>query len=171
MSDKCLDPIRLCAPTEFATIAEIINDGAQAYAGVIPPDRLPSPYMSEEHLQHELAAGVIFWGFDENDVLAGVMGIQDVKDVTLIRHAYVRTSAQGRGIGAALLERLRTLTDRPILIGAWADATWAVRFYTRHGFTAVSSEEKNLLLRTYWTVPERQIETSVVLADERWRAR
>lgn len=163
--------MRLCVANDFSTIAEIINDGAQAYAGVIPPDRLSSPYMSEEHLQHELAAGVVFWGLEDSGALVGVMGIQDVKDVTLIRHAYVRTSAQGQGVGTVLLQHLRGLTDRPILIGAWADAVWAVRFYTRHGFKVVPTEEKNLLLRTYWTVPERQIETSVVLADERWRAR
>lgn len=171
MCDEYTSHIRLCVAQDFSAIAEIINDGSQAYVGIIPPDRMPSPYMSEEHLQHELAAGVVFWGYEDNSALAGVMGIQDVKDVTLIRHAYVRTSSQGQGIGTVLLQHLRGLTDRPILIGAWADAVWAVRFYTRHGFATVSEEEKNLLLRTYWTVPERQIETSVVLADERWRTR
>jgi GNAT superfamily N-acetyltransferase len=141
------------------------------YQGVIPADRLSSPYMSREHLQHEIDSGVIFYGNDDPaqpPTLAGVMGIQDVLDVTLIRHAYVRTTHQKQGIGALLLAHLRQLTQRPILIGTWVDASWAIRFYQRHGFRIVSPEEKNRLLKRYWTVPGRQIETSVVLADERW---
>ncbi len=163
--------IRLCAADELLYIGSVINDGAVAYSGVIPADRFSTPYMSDEYLRSEMSAGVVFWGYERAGVLAGVMGIQDVKDVTLIRHAYVRTAEQGKGIGASLLAKLRSMTNRPILIGAWADATWAIQFYRRHGFEVVSAEEKTRLLRTYWTVPERQVETSVVLADDRWRTR
>jgi GNAT superfamily N-acetyltransferase len=160
--------IRRCGNADFAQIFEIINDGAQAYRGIIPADRWTEPYMSQEKLQHEIDAGVEFWGFEEAAGLAGVMGMQEVEDVTLIRHAYVRTCHQKPGIGADLLAHLRQLTDRPILIGTWADAAWAIRFYERYGFRIVSLEEKVQLLKKYWTVPDRQIETSVVLADARW---
>jgi len=163
--------IRRCDSTDFEQIWAIINDGAQAYRGIIPADRWAEPYMSKEKLQHEIDAGVVFWGFVEDDALAGVMGIQDVQDITLIRHAYVRTSSQKRGIGAQLLSHLRELTDRPVLIGTWADAIWAIKFYERHGFQQVVPHVKDRLLRKYWTVPARQIETSVVLADRRWRER
>ena len=122
--------------------------------------------MPEEYLRHELDSGVVFFGYEEDSELIGVMGIQDVQDVTLIRHAYVRTSRRNRGIGGKLLLHLKKLTDRPILIGTWADATWAIRFYEKHGFHLVSAEEKDRLLKKYWSIPERQIETSVVL-DER----
>ena len=125
--------------------------------------------MSREHLQHEIGAGVEFWGCEIGGELAGIMGVQAVQDVTLIRHAYVRGSSQKQGIGARLLEHLRTLTDRPVLIGTWADAAWAIRFYEKHGFRRVSPEEKERLLRRYWSIPERQVETSVVLADANWR--
>ena len=161
--------IRPCTPNDLDQVHEIINDGAIAYRGIIPSDRLRDPYMSRAELQHEIDDGVVFWGYETGDLLTGVMGTQDVKDVTLIRHAYVRTVAQGQGIGAQLLAHLRTLTARPILIGTWTDATWAIRFYQRHGFEIVSAAEKDQLLRTYWTVPDRQIETSVVLADTTWR--
>ncbi|MEJ5311654.1 MAG: GNAT family N-acetyltransferase [Anaerolineae bacterium] len=144
----------------------IINDAAQAYRGVIPADRWHEPYMSREELRHEIEAGVRFWGYEEDGVLVGVMGIQDVQDVTLIRHAYVYIARRGQGIGSKLLTHLRTLTERPILIGTWAAATWAIRFYEKHGFRQVSWEEKERLLRTYWYIPERQVETSVVLAQE-----
>jgi len=149
----------------------IINDAAQAYKGVIPADRCREPYMSSEYLQHEIKAGVVFWGWEEQGQLQGVMGIQNVQDVTLIRHAYVRTTQRGKGIGSRLITHLKTLSDRPLLMGTWAAATWAVRFYEQHGFQLVSQEEKNLLLRKYWSIPERQTETSVVLADVRWRER
>lgn len=161
--------IRGCEEHDFEAIWTIINDGAQAYTGAIPPDRLRTPYMSRAELLHEIQAGVAFWGYADDGELLGIMGIQDVQDVTLIRHAYVRTSSQKRGIGAQLLVHLRQLTSRPILIGTWADAEWAIRFYRHHGFETVSPEEKNRLLKRYWSIPERQIETSVVLADERWR--
>lgn len=161
--------IRRCHPDDFDAIWTIINDGAQAYRGIIPADRLEDPYMSQDKLRHEIEAGVTFWGYEEDGVLSGIMGIQDVKDVTLIRHAYVRSASQKHGIGAKLLAHLCELTNRPILIGTWADAAWAIRFYERHGFALVSPEEKNRLLKIYWTVPDRQIETSVVLEDKTWR--
>ena len=163
--------IRRCNEADFENILSIINDGAQAYQGAIPADRCEAPYMSREKLQHEIEDEVIFWGYEEISRLVGVMGIQQVQDVTLIRHAYVCTASQHRGIGAKLLAHLRTLSERPFLIGTWADASWAIHFYQVHGFAVVDAEEKERLLRTYWHVPERQIETSVVLADERWRNR
>jgi GNAT superfamily N-acetyltransferase len=161
--------IRRCDDRDFELIWTIINDGAQAYKGIIPADRWTEPYMSHEELQHEIDEGVVFWGYDETGTLAGVMGIQEVRDVTLIRHAYVRTSSQKRGIGAHLLSYLRDLTSGPVLIGTWADAVWAIHFYERYGFQMVGRQEKDRLLKKYWTVPERQIETSVVLADQKWR--
>ena len=161
--------LRRCTPHDFDAIQAIINDGAQAYKGAIPADRWTEPYMSTEHLQHEIEKGVTFWGYDDNGTLAGVMGIQDVQDVTLIRHAYVRTANQKQGIGAHLLSHLRELTNRPVLIGTWADATWAINFYEKYGFQKVDPVEKVRLLKKYWSVPDRQIETSIVLADEKWR--
>jgi GNAT superfamily N-acetyltransferase len=122
--------------------------------------------MTREELRHEIDEGVIFWGDEEDGKLKGVMGIQDVQDVTLIRHAYVRTAERNKGIGSKLLSHLRRITARPILIGTWADAVWAIRFYEKHGFRLVSTEEKNRLLRKYWRIPERQVETSVVLAEK-----
>jgi N-acetylglutamate synthase-like GNAT family acetyltransferase len=161
--------IRRCNDRDFELIWTIINDGAQAYRGIIPADRWTEPYMSQEKLQHEIDDGVVFWGYEEGGTLAGVMGTQKVQDVTLIRHAYVRTGSQKRGVGASLLAHLREIADGPVLIGTWADAAWAIRFYERYGFAVVDAEEKNRLLKKYWTVPERQIETSVVLADAKWR--
>lgn len=157
--------IRRCDQADFEAVWAIINDGAEAYRGVIPADRWTEPYMSREHLQHELGAGVEFWGCVQDGELVGVMGIQQVQDVTLIRHAYVLSRNQGQGIGAQLLGHLRTLTDRPVLIGTWADAAWAIRFYQKHGFRVVTHDEKEHLLRRYWSIPPRQIETSVVLSD------
>jgi N-acetylglutamate synthase-like GNAT family acetyltransferase len=161
--------IRRCDDRDSGTIWAIINDGAQAYKGIIPADRWTEPYMSKEKLQHEIDEGVVFWGYEETGALVGVMGIQQVHDVTLIRHAYVRTSSQKGGIGAKLLSHLRALAIGPVLIGTWADAVWAIRFYQRHGFQLVGPQEKNLLLKKYWNIPERQVETSVVLADSTWR--
>jgi GNAT superfamily N-acetyltransferase len=163
--------IRLCDDRDFEVIWEIINDGARAYKGVIPEDRWTEPYMSREELRHEMDQGVVFWGYEEGITLAGVMGIQSVMDVTLIRHAYVRADNQKRGIGAQLLSHLRTLAKTPVLVGTWADAVWAIRFYEKHGFQVVGAVEKERLLKRYWTIPERQVETSVVLADTRWRER
>jgi GNAT superfamily N-acetyltransferase len=162
--------IQVCPPHDIPRIAEIINESAQAYKGVIPVDRWHVPYMSLDELKSEIFKGVRFYGWYGEGGLAGVMGIQNVKNVTLIRHAYVLTASRQKGIGGELLSELRRLTDRPILIGTWRAASWAVAFYRKNGFELVTDEEKNALLRKYWTVPERQIEESVVLADERWRA-
>jgi N-acetylglutamate synthase-like GNAT family acetyltransferase len=161
--------IRRCADRDSEAIWAIINDGAHAYKGIIPPDRWMEPYMSRKQLQHEMAEGVVFWGYEDAGTLLGVMGLQQVQDVTLIRHAYVRTSSQKRGIGGHLLSHLRELALGSVLIGTWADAVWAIRFYERYGFHKVGPEEKNRLLKQYWNVPERQVETSVVLADSAWR--
>ena len=161
--------IRPSDDNDFATIYSIINDAAQAYQGVIPPDRWHEPYMSQDELRHEIQEGVVFWGYyEEEGQLLGVMGIQNIQDVTLIRHAYVRPNRQNQGVGGKLLSALRQQTSRPILIGTWAAAVWAIRFYEKHGFRLVSSQEKERLLRKYWSIPERQIETSVVLADPKW---
>ena len=162
--------IRRLAEADVARAAAIVNDAAQAYRDVIPADRWHEPYMAEDELRREIAAGVRFWGWDDAGDLVGVMGLQRVDDVALIRHAYVLTESQRRGIGGRLLARPPGRARRPLLVGTWAAATWAVRFYQRHGFLLVDAAEKDRLLRRYWSVPERQIETSVVLADKRWRA-
>lgn len=161
--------IRRCDDRDFELTWAIINDGAQAYKGIIPADRWTEPYMSREKLRHEIDEGVVFWGYEETHTLAGVMGIQEIQDVTLIRHAYVRTNRQKRGIGAHLLSHLQELASGPVLIGTWADAVWAIRFYEKNGFHMVGRQEKDQLLKKYWTIPERQIETSVVLVDQEWR--
>jgi GNAT superfamily N-acetyltransferase len=160
--------IRKCDDRDFETIYEIVNEAAEVYKGIIPADRWQEPYMPRDELRHEIDADVQFWGYEEEGELLGVMGIQDVLDVTLIRHAYVRTAEQNKGVGGKLLSHLRTLTSRPILLGTWADATWAVRFYEKHGFRLVTPEEKDRLLKKYWSIPERQIETSVVLVEKSW---
>jgi N-acetylglutamate synthase-like GNAT family acetyltransferase len=160
--------IRPGTDADFDVMAAIINDAAEAYRGVIPADRWHEPYMPPDELRREIQNGVRFWVYEEQGELLGVMGIQDVQDVTLIRHAYVRTANRNGGIGGRLLAELRRLTTRPILIGTWAAAAWAVRFYEKHGFRMVTPEEKNRLLKKYWSIPARQVETSVVLADERW---
>ncbi len=163
--------IRRCGNNDFETIYAIINDAALAYKGVIPADCWHEPYMSREHLRHEMDAGVVFWGYEEKVELIGVMGIQDVKDVTLIRHAYVRTAFRKKGIGGKLLSHLRKLATRPTLVGTWAAAVWAVRFYEKHGFRLVTPvSEKDRLLRNYWSISDRQTETSVVLAEQKWFA-
>lgn len=162
--------IRQCDDKDFETVWEIINGAAQAYKGVIPHDRWKEPYMPREDLRKEIHAGIRFWGYEEEGRLIGVMGIQDVKDVTLIRHAYIRPDHQRKGIGSRLLGHLMKMTLRPLLIGTWADALWAIRFYQKHGFRLVSHKEKEILLRIYWSIPERQVETSVVLADRKWEA-
>jgi len=147
---------------------EIINDAAQAYKGVIPADRWHEPYMPQEELANEIRSGVVFWGLEADGKLTGVMGIQDRGDVYLIRHAYVRTEMRQQGIGTRLLKHLEAMTDKPILIGTWAAATWAVSFYEKNGYFLLDTEEKTRLLRKYWSIPDRQVETSVVLADRRW---
>jgi GNAT superfamily N-acetyltransferase len=158
--------IRRCTDTDIPVIDSIVNEAAQRYRGAIPDDCFHDPYMSRAALESEIAAGVCFWGWEERGELIGVMGVQQVRDATLIRHAYVRTSAQGRGIGGALLESLKRQVTGPLLIGTWAAAEWAIRFYQGHGFRLVSTEEKNRLLSTYWTIPDRQRDTSVVLTRD-----
>jgi GNAT superfamily N-acetyltransferase len=152
-----------CAEENIAEILAIVNDAAQAYRGVIPADRWHEPYMPEEELRAELAAGVAFWGFTKDRQLAGVMGLQYVQDVALVRHAYTRTATRGQGVGGALLEHLKMQARAPLLVGTWKAATWAVRFYENRGFTLTGEEEKARLLKRYWNIPERQVEASVVL--------
>jgi GNAT superfamily N-acetyltransferase len=159
-----LTTIRRCRDDERPAILAIVNAAAERYRGVIPPDRWHEPYMPREELDAEIDAGVAFWGYEADGELVGVMGIQPVKDVVLIRHAYVRPAEQGKGIGRKLLERLTAERTERILIGTWAAAEWAIAFYRRNGFEQVSPETKTRLLQTYWTIPDRQIETSVVLA-------
>jgi GNAT superfamily N-acetyltransferase len=159
--------IRHCRDDERDAILAIVNAAAEAYRGVIPEDRWHEPYMPGEELDVEITAGVEFWGYEDAGELLGIMGIQPVRDVNLIRHAYVVPDSQGRGIGSALLEHLLALATRPMLVGTWAAATWAIRFYERHGFAYVGPERTAELLRAYWDIPERQIDTSVVLAQAR----
>jgi GNAT superfamily N-acetyltransferase len=155
--------IRPCRDDERATILAIVNGAAEAYRGVIPADCWHEPYMPADELDSEIDAGVVFWGYEDDGELVGVMGIQDVGDVDLMRHAYVLPDSQRRGIGSALLERVAGPTERPILVGTWAAAEWAIDFYRRHGFELVPPERGAELLRRYWSIPDRQIETSVVL--------
>jgi GNAT superfamily N-acetyltransferase len=157
--------IRECRDDERDAILAIINTAAEAYRGVIPADRWHQPYMEPRELDAEIDAGVVFWGYEAEAALIGIMGIQAVGDVDLIRHAYVLPGDQRRGVGGALLGQLRELSGRRILVGTWAAADWAIRFYQRRGFELASPEAKTELLKTYWTIPDRQIETSVVLAD------
>ena len=146
----------------------IINDAARAYRGVIPTDRWKEPYMSADELAKEIADRVVFWVAEQEGRLSAVMGIQDKGDVALVRHAYVATTTQRSGVGTIMLNHVENLTDKPILIGTWASASWAVDFYKRNGFTLLPSSESSRLLKTYWSIPARQIETSVVLANGRW---
>jgi GNAT superfamily N-acetyltransferase len=157
--------IRPCRGDDCAAVLAIVNAAAEAYRGVIPDDRWNEPYMPLDELLSEIATGVAFWGYEVEGALVGVMGFQSVRDVDLIRHAYVLPDNQRYGIGGALLGHLRRLSRRRILIGTWAAADWAIRFYRRHGFALVSPASKITLPKTYWTVPDRQIETSVVLAN------
>ncbi len=160
--------IRPCDEEDFPVMLEIINDAARAYRDVIPADCWSEPYMSADECRREIKDGVQFWGVEEGGELVGVMGIQHVRDVSLIRHAYVRTAKRQKGIGSKLLGALRMQSTRPLLVGTWAAASWAVRFYEKHGFCLVTPDEKDALLRTYWNISERQVETSVVLADKKW---
>jgi GNAT superfamily N-acetyltransferase len=159
------DRIRRCGPEDRDAILRIVNAAAEAYRGVIPVDRWREPYMPGDELDAEIAAQVAFWGYEAEGVLVGVMGIQEVDDVDLIRHAYVLPETQGRGVGGALIEHLRPLSRGRMLVGTWSAAEWAVRFYARHDFALVAREDTAPLLRRYWRIPERQIETSVVLAN------
>jgi len=162
--------IRRCTDADILDLFEIINDAARAYKGVIPADRWHEPYMPLDELRREIADGVEFWGEETEGALLGVMGIQDRGEVDLIRHAYVRTRARRRGVGARLLAQLMQAAQKPLLVGTWADARWAVRFYEKNGFRLLSREETAQVLRRFWNVPERQIETSVVLATPAWNA-
>src|SRR2546429_936563 len=156
--------IRPCRDDERGAILAIVNVAAQAYRGVIPADRWHEPYMPMRELDNEIAAGVAFWGYEADGALVGIMGIQPARNVDLIRHAYVSPDSQRQGVGSALLEHLGHRGRRRMLVGTWAAADWAIRFYRRHGFELVSPKRKTTLLETYWTIPNRQIETSVVLA-------
>jgi N-acetylglutamate synthase-like GNAT family acetyltransferase len=160
--------IRKSVDADVPAILAIINDAARAYRGVIPADQWHEPYMPQDHLESEISKGVVFWVAEEDGRLLGVMGIQDKGDVALVRHAYVASSLQRSGVGTKLLHHVEGLADKPILIGTWAAAAWAIDFYRRNGFSVVPGEHKDQLLRTYWSIPARQIETSVVLADRRW---
>ncbi len=160
--------IRKAAETDRDAMFAIINAAAQAYRGVIPADRWHEPYMPKDELLSEIRAGVVFWVADDEGQLAGVMGIQDKGEVALVRHAYIAPTVQRKGVGTKLLRHVQGLTDKPMLIGTWAAAVWAIDFYRRNGFSVVSHGEKERLLRTYWSIPARQVETSVVLADRRW---
>lgn len=160
--------IRICLSTEFDVILEIINDAAIAYKGVIPSDRWHEPYMTESELKEQIRQDVVFWCFTEQDSILGVMGIQDRGEVTLIRHAYVRTDARNAGIGGKLLRHLIATSTKPVLIGTWADATWAIQFYLKHGFRLLSKSQTLSVLPKYWKIPQRQVQTSVVLASADW---
>jgi N-acetylglutamate synthase-like GNAT family acetyltransferase len=153
---------------DLAAILAIVNDAAQAYRGVIPVDRWHEPYMPTDELEKEISDGVVFWVAEQEGRLVGVMGIQDKGDVALVRHAYVAPTIQRSGVGTRLLRHVEGLSKKPILIGTWASASWAIEFYQRNGFTVVPNSAKDRLLQTYWSIPARQIETSVVLADGRW---
>jgi GNAT superfamily N-acetyltransferase len=156
--------IRHCTSDDRDRIYEIVNTAAEAYRGAIPEDCWHEPYMPLEELEEEIDAGVDFWGYEEDGVLIGVMGIQRIKDVQLIRHAYVLPNTQGKGIGTQLLSHLESIADRPILIGTWKDARWAIRFYEHHGYQLVPESRREALLRKYWTlISDRQIEVSIVL--------
>lgn len=157
--------IRLCKKSDFPTMFIIINAAAIVYKETIPSDRWKEPYMAEDELKQEIETGVVFWCLEETGAIHGIMGIQDVKDVTLIRHAYIHPRCQRQGLGSKLLKHLAKQTKRPLLIGTWADAKWAITFYEKLGFILVTETEKNILLRKYWNIPERQIETSVVLSN------
>jgi N-acetylglutamate synthase-like GNAT family acetyltransferase len=159
-----------CEQKNFNEIYEIINDAAKAYQGIIPEDRWHEPYMTEEELNTQIGEGVEFWCYSEEGEITGVMGIQYKQDVTLIRHAYVRTTKRNKGIGSKLLQHLCATATTPVLIGTWADAKWAIDFYQKHAFRLLQKEEKNNLLRKYWTIPDRQIDTSVVLASADWKS-
>jgi N-acetylglutamate synthase-like GNAT family acetyltransferase len=160
--------IRPCNAMDVPVMLEIINDAARAYRGVIPADCWTEPYMSEDELRREIEDGVQFWGVEKDGQLVAVMGIQHVRDVSLLRHAYVRTVSRQKGFGGELLGVLRVQTSKPLLVGTWAAAAWAVRFYEKHGFRLVTPGEKDLLLKKYWNISDRQIQTSVVLANEKW---
>lgn len=159
-----------CEQTDLKDICDIINDAAGAYKGIIPADRWKEPYMPEEELQNQIDEGVQFWCWKEKGEMMGVMGIQFKTEVTLIRHAYVRSVYRNKGIGSKLLAHLASIAETPVLVGTWSAATWAIDFYQKHGFRLLSRSETNDLLKKYWSIPERQVETSVVLANKAWKS-
>ena len=160
--------IRKSREADSDALLAIVNEAAQAYRGVIPADRWREPYMPAEELKREIANGVIFWVVEEDGRLVAVMGIQDKEEVALVRHAYVAPTMQRKGVGTKLLRHVEGLTEKPTLIGTWADASWAIAFYQRNGYRVVPNQYKDALLRKYWSIPSRQVETSVVLANARW---
>jgi N-acetylglutamate synthase-like GNAT family acetyltransferase len=162
--------IRKCTEADLSALYDIINDAARAYKGIIPADRWQEPYMPMEELKSEIVAGVRFWGCESDGELLGVMGIQDKGEVDLIRHAYVKTAKRKQGIGSELLGHIEKLARKPILLGTWVDAAWAIAFYEKNGYRRLSRQETARLLRKYWSIPERQIETSVVLANAAWKS-
>ena len=162
--------IRPFREADLGAVFAVINDAAQAYRGVIPADRWHEPYMPMPELESEIANGVVFWLAQGEGRLLGVMGMQDKGDVALVRHAYVTTATQRKGVGTKLLRHVQALTHKPVLIGTWAAASWAIDFYRRNGFRVVSPAEKDRLLATYWSIAARQVEASVVLADANWRS-
>jgi GNAT superfamily N-acetyltransferase len=162
--------IRKCTEADVAALYDIINDAARAYKGIIPADRWQEPYMPMEELKGEIAAGVRFWGCEPDGELLGVMGIQDKGEVDLIRHAYVKTAKRKQGIGTELLRHIEKLARKPLLLGTWTDAAWAIAFYEKNGYRRLSRQETGRLLRKYWSIPERQIETSIVLANAAWKS-
>lgn len=161
--------IREGTDEDFEEIFSIINDAANAYKGVIPPDRWREPYMTREELKAQIDEGITFSCYVDDGEIIGVMGIQDKGDVALIRHAYVRTLRRNKGVGTLLLRELMRGSTKPILIGTWRAADWAISFYEKHGFSLVNEEEKDRLLKKYWAIPDRQVETSVVLVDEKYK--
>lgn len=158
-----------CEQTDLTDICDIINDAALAYKGIIPADMWKEPYMPQDELEKQINEGVQFWCWKENGEMMGVMGIQFKNDVTLIRHAYVRSVYRNKGIGSKLLAHLASIAQTPVLIGTWAAAIWAIAFYKKHGFRLLSGSETEMLLKKYWSIPERQVETSVVLATAEWK--
>jgi len=162
--------IRKCSEADLSALYEIVNDAARAYKGIIPADRWHEPYMPMEELKSEIAAGVRFWGCESDGELLGVMGMQDKGEVDLIRHAYVKTAKRKQGIGSELLRHIEKSARKPILLGTWRDATWAVAFYEKNGYRRLSRQETERLLRKFWSIPERQIDTSVVLANAAWKS-
>lgn len=160
--------IRACTNSDFEEVRSVINDSASAYKGTIPSQLFREPWMSIEYLRDEIAAGVAFYGFEEDGELAGVMGVQDVQDVSLIRHSYVRTSKRRHGIGAALLRFHLGAAQKSVLVGCLKAMTWAIAFYEKHGFVLVSDQERDLLRAKYWKLSAEHVKHSVVLADSRW---
>ena len=160
--------IRRCGAADLPALFAIVNDAAQAYKGVIPADCWHEPYMPLEELKQQIGDGIVFWGYESGGELVGVMGIQDRGEVSLIRHAYLKSAQRRGGVGEKLLRHLEGMTTKPILIGTWSAAAWAIRFYEKNGYRLLSRPDTDRLLRKYWSISERQIETSVVLANARW---